>query len=197
MYSQRDEERVIRQRFGARQGRVLDIGAYDGKTFSNTLALIERGWGGTLVEASPGPFRAMMRLHKDRPNLNLVLACIGHRTGVHKFHASDDAVGTDSDDHYETWKEIGGFVTIHTPVITPHDLLAAMPGPYEFVSIDVEGFTTEYVFRNLPYYTMGTELVCVEHNGGRGVQRFAEIGEAMGLRVIHTTGENHIMEVVR
>ena len=42
MYSQTDEERVILEHFAQRpSGRFLDIGAFDGRVFSNTLALAE------------------------------------------------------------------------------------------------------------------------------------------------------------
>ena len=36
MYSQRDEELHILGYFGDKVGRFIDIGAYDGKSFSNT-----------------------------------------------------------------------------------------------------------------------------------------------------------------
>ena len=43
MYSQNQEEQIILDYFNdVKVGHVLDIGANDGKTFSNSLALIER-----------------------------------------------------------------------------------------------------------------------------------------------------------
>lgn len=50
MYSQNDEEAIIMRYFANRTGRLLDIGAADGMTNSNSLALIERGWRAVLVE---------------------------------------------------------------------------------------------------------------------------------------------------
>lgn len=58
-YSQNGEQEAILKIFGESEGRFLDIGAYDGKTFSNTLALIERGWSGVLIEPSPNAFMAL------------------------------------------------------------------------------------------------------------------------------------------
>ena len=42
-------------------GTFLDIGAWHPTIFSNTRALIERGWSGVIIEPSPGPFINLMR----------------------------------------------------------------------------------------------------------------------------------------
>lgn len=200
MYSQRDEEPVILEFFAGRdEGRVLDIGAYDGKTFSNTLALIERGWGGTLIEASPGPFEAMCRLHADRTDrINLVNVCLGDESGkVIPFYASNDAVATDDPAHFEKWKAAANFTPTFMASTYIGAVLQQLPGPYEFVNIDVEGRMTEKLFKSLPFFDLGTELICVEHNGtnAKEVERWATMGADMGFNLAHTTGENHIFRV--
>ena len=74
---------VHRHFFPARTGGVfLDIGAYDGVTWSNTL-FFERdlGWTGLCVEASPTRFAALVRNRPGR-NLNIALA---DREGTAEF----------------------------------------------------------------------------------------------------------------
>ena len=47
MYSQNNEEEIIVaefERMGVTTGRFLEIGAYDGKGFSNTFRLAQLGW---------------------------------------------------------------------------------------------------------------------------------------------------------
>ena len=44
MYSQNNEEQVILDYFGNKIGNLLDIGANDGITLSNSRKLIELGW---------------------------------------------------------------------------------------------------------------------------------------------------------
>ncbi len=61
MYSQNNEEKFILEHFKNRKGKFLDIGAYDGKTFSNTFALVELGWSGLEIEASPINFVNLMK----------------------------------------------------------------------------------------------------------------------------------------
>ena len=43
----------------------LDIGAFDGVTYSNTRALALAGWKGVLVEPSPRNFAALRENYKD------------------------------------------------------------------------------------------------------------------------------------
>jgi hypothetical protein len=48
-YSQNNEQEIILNFFNGRIGRYLDIGAFDGVSMSNTLALVELGWQGTAI----------------------------------------------------------------------------------------------------------------------------------------------------
>lgn len=63
-------------------GVFLDIGAYDGLTWSNTLFFEQaRGWTGLCVEASPTRFAELTR-NRPGPNLNVALA---NREGMAEF----------------------------------------------------------------------------------------------------------------
>ncbi len=55
-YTQNNEEQIFIDYFKNQNPSelcVLDIGANDGKTFSNSLRLIELGWSAILIEPSP------------------------------------------------------------------------------------------------------------------------------------------------
>jgi hypothetical protein len=60
-YSQYDEEAYIVAALTGEPSRFLDVGAWHPTIFSNTRALVERGWGGVLIEPSPGPFINLLR----------------------------------------------------------------------------------------------------------------------------------------
>lgn len=58
-YSQNNEQAIILKYFGSQRGTVLDIGANDGITLSNSRALIELGWSAVLVEPAEIAFRKL------------------------------------------------------------------------------------------------------------------------------------------
>lgn len=55
-YSQNGEQQVILETFealGIHKGHLVDLGAGDGYTMSNTRALLDRGWTGDLYDGDP------------------------------------------------------------------------------------------------------------------------------------------------
>ncbi len=187
MYSQNDEEQVILANVPA-TGRFLDIGAYNGRSFSNTLALAERGWSGVCVEPSAAPFASLVGLHKDRPDIQMVNALVGPAPGLTKFWGSPDAVSTSDPNHYAKWQKTGQFSPTWVAAITVGDLLRQFPGPYDFVNIDCEGKATKEIFDGLALVGFaGARLVCVEIESAEEM-----IGTAarVGFQLIHRTSEN-------
>lgn len=55
---------------------IIDIGANDGVTISNSLPFIRRGWSAILIEPAPAVFRRLMKNHGNRKNVTcLQIAC--------------------------------------------------------------------------------------------------------------------------
>jgi hypothetical protein len=72
--SQHGEQETILAWAGSRNGSFIDLGAYDGVTFSNTAALADRGWPGLCIEAAPDAASACARRYSDRPDVDVLLA---------------------------------------------------------------------------------------------------------------------------
>lgn len=163
-YAQRDEEHWIGQMEGT--GRYLDVGAFDGSTFSNVRMLAERGWEGVCVE--PGAFAFAALADDPPPGAKLVHALVGPKTGLASFMLSRDAVSSTSRAHAHKWKEAVRFTPIFTVSISPADLLRDFPGPYRLVNIDTES-TSMWLFHQLSplFDDLETEMVCVEHDGAQ------------------------------
>ena len=71
MYSERNEEQIILDFFSSRShGKLLDIGAANGVNGSNSLALLELGWHGVLVEPSRQQFDTLMTNYTQRNLIN-------------------------------------------------------------------------------------------------------------------------------
>ena len=196
-YSQGQEEEAILKAFGDKKdGRFLDIGAYDGKTFSNTLALAERGWTGVCVEPSPHAFRRLQETYKGRSDIDLVCVAVdAGNFGIRKFHDTDDLVGSLDEEHVTKWsKQVKDYRDIWVQVVNMSMLLEAFPLPYDFGNIDVEGKNI-YVAKaflelcekrgHLP------KVLCIEHDGNN--IELSNRGRALGYASCYLDGNNIIL----
>ena len=166
MYSQNKEEEKIVGYFKGRVGRFLDIGAFDGKQFSNSLRLTELGWEGVCVEPSPKPFASLEELHKDNSSIKTIQALIGSTNGHATFYDSDgDAVSTTSLSHKKKWEKgsMVKFNQIEVASMTAKALLDKVGRSFDFVNIDTENTNVE-ILKNLIANGMSFNLLCIEHD---------------------------------
>lgn len=145
-YSQHGEDVIALRAFDRSRGPrfFVEVGMIDGRRFSNTLALEERGWRGVCVEAHPG---FVARVRRNRPNSTVVHCAAADRAGVLPFHADPrgDLSGLAPRDSGQMRDRFGedfrGYEVIDVPVRTLDDILAENDAPQnmEVVSIDIEG----------------------------------------------------------
>ena len=190
--AQRGEDVVAMNYFGGKVGRFLDIGAWDGVDKSNVRALAEAGWSGVCVEPAVKPFASLMYNYEGFEKVELVHAAIMADHGLSKFWDTADALSSFSPKHVRVWRDNAGvpFRQIWAPHVTFQSLLEALPGPYEFVSLDAEGFSVT-LLQMLDPIRIGAKLVCVENDG-----RIPEVkmwGDLYGFREVHRTEENVLM----
>ena len=93
MYSQNNEEQVILNHFKDHIGSVLDLGANDGITFSNSLRLIQKGWKADLIEASPETFLKLQDQHKGNEDVKCHNIAVSNVNGKIKFWESGSLLG--------------------------------------------------------------------------------------------------------
>ena len=73
MYSQNQEEKYILDYFASQSnGAFLEIGAFDPIRFSNTRALFEKGWHGTMVEPSPKCMPRIKDVYANEPKIKFL-----------------------------------------------------------------------------------------------------------------------------
>lgn len=192
-YSQNDEQFVIVDFFGDRIGSFLDIGAYNGVTFSNTYRLLELGWSGVLVEPAPSTVAALRenvrRFGGDRAQ---VFECaVASRGGtIPFFDDGGGAVATTSPDHVRKWHQVK-YAECQVTAVTPDTLINMTRTDFDFINIDVEGTNVEVV-RLMPWHRLpGCRLICVEHDNSD-----AAILDVLGpfeFKTLHRNGENLIL----
>jgi FkbM family methyltransferase len=190
MYSQNNEEQIILKYLGDSTGTFLDIGAYDGITFSNTYELVKRGWTGVMVEASPRTFIKLQdNVEEYKNKLTLVNACIvTDDQKLVDFYDNIQATATHNLTNVEKWKKQTPFDMIAVMTCHHKTLLEKVGHLYDFVNIDVEGSSTD-LFMCLYDELPDVKIWCVEHDGNDK----AIIEKAKGCKVLLRNGENLIL----
>lgn len=147
-YSQYGEEEHLLAFFQHKRfGYVVDVGAADGQTHSNSRLLLHHyNWAGLLIEPMPEAYALLQDLYYDRPDVRLVAAAIDSVEGVKNFHVSGQ-VSTSRGFWKQRCEEIHGvtYQTTQVPVWPLGKLLRAngCPHPIDLLTIDAEGCDME------------------------------------------------------
>lgn len=165
-YSQNGEDRIVFPHLsGISRGVVLDIGAGDPTKFSNSMALIERGWRAILVEPSPRHFAKLLAFHGGNPGVTLLNAAIGTENRIVEFHEAEDALySTTSPAHADKWRGRGmSYRSYWVAQVTIRTMLTQLGGMAHLLSIDAEGISFD-ILTQCPLAEWDTRAVIVEHD---------------------------------
>lgn len=187
-YSQNNEQDFIVKYFKDLTGSFLDLGAYDGITFSNVYALIEKGWKGVCVEASPKVFTKLQSNLKDF-NVELLQACVSiDQESIVDWFDNDEATATYIDDNVRKWQKQTPFTRMKMPTIKVDRILDHFGTEFDFVNIDIEGNSSQ-IFEHLYDRLRHVKMFCVEHDG-----RVSQIVKcATDHKLLNHNGENLIL----
>lgn len=192
MFSQNNEERIIRDYFGPSfVGTFLDIGANDGQTFSNTRALALSKWKGTCVDASPVAFKALSKLYNGSEYVECIEGAVTTLDGTITLHqASDTLLSSLDPSQPNNWKSYGfEWTPVEVRAMTFATMLEISTfKTFDFVSIDAEGHDLE-IIRQMDMDALGVRLLCVEHGNAANTVK-AALG---GFKVIAVNDINIIM----
>lgn len=189
-YTQNEEEKYIVDALkDIPNGRFLDIGAHDGKTFSSTRALVEKGWGGVYVEPAPDVLPSLRENSKEFGDRVTIIPCaLGLERGLLPFYsAGGDMIGSLSKAHAEKWSIFTTFQEIQVPVITLGDLEAKVGHQFDFVGIDVEGINWE-LFTQFDWSRWTPRCICVEYDHKRDA--ISQILQNHGYSIVYISAEN-------
>lgn len=176
-YAQNREDIAIAKYFGDFKGTLLDIGANDGKTLSNSLALIEMGWCGVLVEPSPSAFSKLLKLHDENINLGLYQIALSDYDGVsiffdsgsHLNNGDSSLLSTLNKTDVDKWKKTTEFNEIKVPVRTTKGFLSIIDNEFDFISIDAEGEDVK-ILQQMDLRALGCKCLIVEHNSDKATE---------------------------
>jgi FkbM family methyltransferase len=199
-YSQSKEDLFVLNYFGDYRGRLLDVGANDGTTFSNSRLLIENGWGANLVE--PGSvFKELHKLYKENPNVELSHCGIGLKTGFVKFWDSGAHVKNGKDtglvstlnfDETKRWDGVE-FNETTASIMSFDDFYKCSSEPtFDFISVDCEG-NDWIVLQQIDLDKVACRCLCIEHNGDEKLLfLYRRYCDKFDMREVLINGENII-----
>lgn len=178
-YSQHGEQQVITDYFKGFIGTLLDLGANDGVTFSNSRALLDVGWFGVLVEPSEKTFKELQKNCGHFP-VQLHNVGISDYCGSAEFYESGSLCSPDDhslissikESETERWKKkskpsdpIVEFTKTTIPVVDFKTLLKnSRCDTFDFITIDVEGMEVE-ILKQMDLKALGCKMICLEYNG--------------------------------
>jgi FkbM family methyltransferase len=128
---------------------LVDVGAHDGLSISNSFPLVEAGWRAILIEPAPAVFAKLQQVHRDRPNVTCLQMACSNSTGE-----ADLYVGYDGEDGFystlcrdeNNWfgkARSQRFIRVKTETLT--DILRRHKAPNVFglLLVDTEGLDFE------------------------------------------------------
>jgi FkbM family methyltransferase len=195
-YSQNNEEAAITGFFeGTKEGFFLDIGAYDGITFSNVRRLAELNWFGICFEPSPKIYPVLKKNMEQFEKVLCRQVAIGTENGKVDFYDSNgDAVSTTCTAHVEKWKSAVNFeapvkVQMESIVEVLDDAIE-LYGQIDFLNIDIEGVNIELFRAITPEQFKHITMLCIEHDYNVDEIRASMLSK--GFAEILYNGENLI-----
>ena len=207
MYSQNNEDEIIFDYFkvmypeneGIRT--MIDIGANDGKTFSNSLLFVENQWKCTLIEPSKRAFKLLHDLHSNNPDVIL------HNFGFEMFNGKqtfyESGAYRDGDDvalysslneeEIQKWKHDVPFVEVEADFLTWFDFRCKNQDKYDLISIDCEGFDLT-LLHQMDLNQLGCKCLCIEWNSIEFVkENIVDYCAAFGFTLLYRNPENLIL----
>jgi len=202
-YSQNAEDLFILNYFGNYKGTLLEVGANDGKTLSNSLLLIKNGWKAHLVE--PGNvFEYLFHQHVANSNVTLHNYAIGgefnkeatfYESAAHVAGGADIGLVSSLDfEETERWRKNGvAFTETKVQVKSFREFYKEAGQPkFDFISIDAEGFDWD-ILQQINLTEVGCKALCIEFNGIEALQvQFTNYCALHGLKLAHINNENLI-----
>jgi len=200
------EDQKVAAWFGQYVGTVLEIGANDGVTYSNSLYLIENSWAAVLVEPSEKVFPKLAKLHQGNNRVFCINAAIGDHDGQGMLLDSGDflikgtcsLLSTLKPEETKRWGDVS-FEETEVSVITFDTLLDRLPfhmRRFDFISLDAEGMDLD-ILRQINLDKVGCKCICVEHNSYPHIlSQIKEYCVPFGLKNILTMNAENIILTV-
>jgi FkbM family methyltransferase len=214
-YGQNLEDQIVSDYFKAHHGQdftgtVLDLGANDGITLSNSRHFYENGWDLVLVEAGNKTCERLYELYMYDSPFNVLIAnfAIGKKgsSGTLKFYESEEMLRTGDtglvstlvESETERWVKAGVRFTTHEVPVKDWDTIYKEVCEikfkdklvFDFISIDIEGLDYDVMIQ-MDLTALKCKCLCVEFNG-KEKEKYVSYAQSHGMQLYHENAENLI-----
>lgn len=204
-YGQNNEDKIINdfiiEKHGSKYvGTVLEIGANDGITLSNSKFFRDLGWKGFLIEAAKKPFEKLTKnITENSKCYNIAL---GSENCKLKFYESGKQLGEKDTGLVSSlivnetfrWRSYGvTYEENEVECLTWNTFLEKYnltEQNFNIISIDIEGM--DYiVLSQIDLEKVNCDVLCVEFNG-KQKELFVDYCKKFNMNLMHENGENLI-----
>jgi len=179
------------------EGFFVEVGAFDGESFSNTSCLADHGWSGIYVEPVEEHYEACLRRHDKNDDIAVVQCAIGSTDKVIDLYVGGPLTTSDPE-QVKRYSEIDWAQHIpfskRTEVeqVTLDELLDYFdlePGQVDLVTVDVEGREAD-VFEGFSLGEWAPKMLIVEledeHESFQKYQDHVAVHRELREKIVNT-----------
>jgi FkbM family methyltransferase len=192
-FAQYGEDRVLWQLYnGKKNGVCVEVGGFDGETFSNTLVFEECGWRTIIVEPMP---HYAKKIQTRRPSATVFSCAAGASSGEAVLlvaHGAETLSTTTRDPvHLERIEKLGASTEEFRVEVRTlnHMLEEANVVKINFITIDVEGGEAD-VLKGFDFSRWLPEICIIEIGDAQKRDGLHKTLKTHGYRYFLTTGDN-------
>ena len=180
--SQNNETEVVINYFNGYIGTLLDLGANDGETLSNSYDLIKLGWKATLVEPVKPAYENIVKLYNNLNFIEMFNFAIGDKTEIKIFYNTDNSlVATSNKNLLDMWGKIP-YNIVDMQFYSFNDAYNQFYyKQFDFISIDCEGMDW-IILQQIDLSEVGCKCICIEQgNSPENYKNIKEYCKKFGL----------------
>jgi len=161
---------IYQEHFGYKtNGVFVEVGAFDGLSWSNTFGLAVAGWKGIFFEPQPEFYVKCVENYQDFENIKIINSCVGDHAGEIKLYTGYSLATTDLDslkeynkiDWFKGVLNEEKFITASIDTLDSFLEKESITKSFDLLVIDVEG--AEYdVLRGFTISEWKPKMVIIE-----------------------------------
>lgn len=158
------------ERFTQPGGRFVEVGAFDGYHWSNTLPLIQQGWAGLMFEPYPEFYEMCRDRYRDNPLITVEQCAIADKCETVKLFPGG-SMTTIEEGLIEIWNRdatlrtqglsVDKFIMCEAHTLDCRFKAHNWPNEFELLSIDAEG-ADDRVLMGLDLMTYRPKMIIIE-----------------------------------